>query len=302
MALPFSSEMATKPTKIMGRVPTFSGDRLIFPSWKQLVKLHLEVDFCACSAMVRFAAVLGSLQGEAQQQAMVWLRARGASAPSAGEGPLMAQLDRLYDDPHRADNATTKLRTCAQDGRPFTDYLHEVELLCAEAGFIDNHQRLNYLVNGLGPALRRVWAESLKPQLSIDGRGPDYSRACQQLDQVDNDQRLCGGLSGAVREGLAGPAAAARAPGQAADPDVEMTDIAALRAEISQLRAERRPGPWQPQGPQRRPPRRRGSGDRSDSWRAKCRARGLCYTCGDKGHRAADCPEKQVDEGESGKA
>lgn len=259
---PTSTEMqpTSKPTKHLGPLATYDGNREELESWISQAKAKLEVDYGGCSEATRFFMVHNQLRGEASRQLQPWVQAITNTQHMTAQG-LIDQLRLSFGDPHSREKAQRKLHKLKQTNRPFMEYFTEYRKLVLEAGGSNwpDEIKKSYLEAGLSLELQRCMIGKSTSCESFE----DY---CNELKQA-SDQLEAFNLRNKGRNIWQNNTKPFKAPQGAKEDAMD----------------------WEPTT------RSQQSQGRHAKWVSKetlhyRKNAGLCLRCGNAGHRAANCP------------
>ena len=121
------------PTKHLGSLATYSGERDSLEPWLHQVEAKLAVDYVGCPETVKFFLVQNHLRDTAMKQMQPWI-ASVVGTGSMNVASFKAQLRQVFGDPHQKEKAQRKLRVLKQGNRRFTEFLVEFQRLLLEAG------------------------------------------------------------------------------------------------------------------------------------------------------------------------
>ena len=126
-------EQGGKPTKHLGPLATYDGEKAQLEPWISQVEAKITVDYSSCAEITRFYMVHNHLRGDASKQLQPWIRTvSGTNAMTVQN--LIQQLRSSFGDPHVKAKAQRKLHKLEQKNRPFTEHFTEFRKLMLEAG------------------------------------------------------------------------------------------------------------------------------------------------------------------------
>jgi len=126
-------EREKEPTKQLGPLPEYEGDREELEQWLSQARYKLEVDYAECSEKVKYLAIHNKLRGEAATQLAPWFKVVAGMKDEVAE-KIFNQLELSFGDPHKKEKAARKLHHLRQGNRPFMEYFVEYRRLVMEAG------------------------------------------------------------------------------------------------------------------------------------------------------------------------
>jgi hypothetical protein len=260
-----------KPTKILGELPEYHGERDTLEPWIGQATAKVNTDYVGCSDAVKFEVVANRLRNKALLQMSAWLASQRKGRTQSFSG-LIEQLRVVFGDPHRKERALRNLVTLRQTNKSFTEYFVKFQTLLAEAGGSqwDDVIKKSYLERGISVELssRMVGLTSLSQSF-----GEYVSKLQLVSDQLD-----------------AHTARAHASNWRRAAPIPTTVPIAASAPAVPDAMD------WEPTPAARAATARpvANSGARA-KWVAKeeldrRRSAGLCLRCGASGHRIKECP------------
>lgn len=177
---PSSGSLDTKPTKHLGPLATYDGNREQLEPWISQAEAKLHVDYAMCSNATQFFMIHNQLRGEASRQLQPWVQAIANTEHMTAQA-LLDQLRLSFGDPHVKEKAKRKLHRLKQASRPFGEYFTEYRKLVLEAGgtYWPDEIKKSYLEAGL----------SLELQQSMIGRSTkdeSFEQYCSQLKQASD--------------------------------------------------------------------------------------------------------------------
>lgn len=134
-----------QPTKILGPLSEYDGNRDTLDAWIHQARGKLRVDYAACDEATKFYAVYNRLRDEAMRQLQPWVQLMeeqdaisantigpAYQSPATVEG-LFNQLLLSFGDPHRKEKAQRKLYRLRQGNRPFSEFFVDFQKLLLES-------------------------------------------------------------------------------------------------------------------------------------------------------------------------
>ena len=247
----------------------FSGDRADFPRFRSQVLLKMSTNhdrYPTQASKVQFTQ--GLLKGNAYYQIYDHIQKDG-TADFKTLNEMLDYLEKMMGDPDKKNNAQRALRQLRQKNRSFADYHAEFQRVARETGFNDDSKR-SALMEGLSQELSQV--------LSYQANPPDsLPELIQLLQKLDNN------LATLQAKTRSTPARATKytpnptAPRSPAPTTVIQSPnpFANDPIDLNNSRSRQTRGPLTPEEKPRR------------------YLNGLCMYCGEKGHKAAICPNRK---------
>jgi hypothetical protein len=274
----------TEPTKQLGPLPEYDGDRDELEQWLSQAKYKLEVDYAKCSERVKYLAIHNKLRGDAATQLAPWFKAVAGTKDEAAE-KIFDQLELSFGDPHKKEKAARKLHQLRQGNKPFTEYFVEYRRLVMEAGGANwpEDVKKSYLRAGLSRELQELMIGRENPDHDFGGFCNELKRISDQAEAFQQRNRQFRRNEGNQRP--------PRNP-----PVPTTTNTTTSASTQDQAQAAPRGGAldamdWQPSGPASIANARRAkwvSREELD----KRRKEGRCIRCGANNHLQKDCPYK----------
>src|SRR6266480_8083413 len=148
-------EKEKEPTKQLGPLPEYDGDREELEQWLSQARHKLETDYAGCSEKVKYLAIHNKLRGDAATQLIPWFKAVAGTKDETAEN-IFGQLELSFGDPHKKEKAARKLHHLRQGNRPFMEYFVEYRRLIMEAGGTNwpSDVKKSYLRAGLSRELQ----------------------------------------------------------------------------------------------------------------------------------------------------
>jgi hypothetical protein len=258
-----------RPTKHLGPLAEYSGDRAFLEPWIAQAEAKLMVDYVECNEITKFFMLHNRLRGEAAHQLQPWIQAVASSA-SATAGSLIDQLRLSFGDPHIKEKAQRKLHNLKQNNKPFMEYFTAYRKLVLEAGGTNwpDEIKKSYLEAGLNREL----------QQSMIGQGykQSFEEYCQELKRVSDQLEAFNLRNGSSVRSFTQKA---RAIPQSAPLSIQNPQTDAMD--------------WEPTNAVRVTT----SSAQRAKWVEKSeidarRSSGRCLRCGTNTHRVAQCPYK----------
>jgi hypothetical protein len=262
-----------KPTKILGELPEYHGERDKLEPWIGQATAKINTDYMGCSDAVKFEVVANRLRNKALLQMSAWLAAERKGGTQSFK-KLIKQLRTVFGDPHRKERALRDLAALRQTNKSFTEYFVRFQTLLAEAGGNqwDDMIKKSYLERGISVELssRMIGCTSLS----------------QSFEEFVSKLQL-------VSDQLEAHNARAQASNWHRTLPVTPATITPVAASAPALDVME----WEPTSsarPATARPTTVKSGARA-KWVAKeeldrRRSAGLCLRCGASGHRIKECP------------
>jgi hypothetical protein len=151
-----SEELTRRPRPKLPDVPSFSGKRSEWRSWKNRMTTKLRVDKLAIGNPIdHFAYIEACLEDNAAKMVLAFVeeaRLNKREDPDA----FMTYMDNVYGDSNAEERANNKLNTMSQGKEAFTTFLPKFERTLAEAGGNqwNDHVKINTLKRMLNQELR----------------------------------------------------------------------------------------------------------------------------------------------------
>ncbi|KAF4301592.1 hypothetical protein GTA08_BOTSDO10549 [Botryosphaeria dothidea] len=277
---PTSHPTKTGPTKNLGPLAEFSGNREELEPWIAQAQAKLVVDYTSCTEATKFFMLHNRLRGEAARQLQPWVQA-STNTTSMTAQCLLDQLRLSFGDPHVQEKAQRKLHKLRQTNKPFMEYFTEFRKLVLEAGGTNWPDEIlkAYLEAGLSQELQRSMIGLGNTSQSFEDYCTELKRVSDQLEAFNlrnTGKKPQQGWQqdwwrGQNKVGSAG--STGRQPGSKPKPTTPQQD-----------KME-----WEPTGPARAAQGRRVKWvDEQEMQRRK--DEGRCLRCGDSMHRVAQCP------------
>ncbi|KAI0995915.1 hypothetical protein K3495_g12267 [Podosphaera aphanis] len=242
----------------------FSGLKKDFPSWKEsvLLKLNVNADHYPTDQS-KMALIYSLLNPESRTHIRPWLSEGVLTYPSLAD--MWTHLTTLFDDPNASRDAAARLHSNYQKKRPFSSWIADIRRDALLAGYDTNSLQLrNLVLLNMSVELKRA----LIHERDIDSL--NFDQAVSRLQDIDNRQRsLAEFLSRGNRRDLPGPSVQSSNPPVNSAANAVHGDPMDLSGAVAQ-----------PRGPL------------SQEERDRRRRNGLCYYCGEPGHKSGGCPRK----------
>lgn len=208
--------------------------------------------------------VYSRMNSESRTHLQNWVQDGSLLFPSLAH--MMDQLTNIFGDPHRARDAASRLHSNAQKNKSFGTWIAEIRRDAAIAGYESNSRYLRDLIfNKLSLELKKAMIHER------DIEYLDFDEAASRLQDIENRLRSCANAefrpsfrSGVSNQPIAYPEPAVHPISSRASGDP--MDLSATM-------------------PQKK-------GNLSQDERERRRRLGLCYYCGEIGHRSFECPKK----------
>jgi len=177
------AQLSGKPTKHLGSLATYDGNREELESWISQAEAKLQVDYGECSEATRFFMVHNQLRGEASRQLQPWVQAVVNTQHMTAQG-LIGQLRLSFGDPHSKEKAQRKLHKLKQTNRSFTEYFTEFRKLILEAGGSNwpDEIKKSYLEAGLSLELQQCMIGKRTGNESFEDYCNELKQASDQLE------------------------------------------------------------------------------------------------------------------------
>lgn len=169
-----------KPTKNLGPLAEFSGNRDELEPWIAQAQAKLAVDYTSCTEATKFFMLHNRLRGEAARQLQPWVQA-SINTTSMTAQCLLDQLRLSFGDPHVQEKAQRKLHKLRQTNKPFMEYFTEFRKLVLEAGGTNWPDEIlkAYLEVGLSQELQRS-------MIGLGSTSQSFEDYCTELKRVSD--------------------------------------------------------------------------------------------------------------------
>lgn len=268
------AQIAGKPTKHLGPLATYDGDREGLESWISQAQAKLHVDYADCSETTKFFMIHNQLRGEASRQLQPWVQAVTHTQNMTAQG-LISQLRLSFGDPHSKEKAQRKLHKLKQANRSFMEYFTEYRKLLLEAGGSDwpDEIRKSYLEAGLSLELQRCMIGKNAGNESFEDYCNELKQASDQLEAFNLRNKGIWRSNHTIQRGTT--------PGK--------QGIMTLPQEAGADRMD-----WEPSKPLRTLRAAIETNGRRATWvspetLAYRREKSLCLRCGNQNHIVRDC-------------
>jgi DNA-binding protein H-NS len=152
-------ERPRRTKHILPDPPKFNGTRSEYEGWKSLIKDKIEVDGEVIgSNRNQFIYVSSRLEGTGLQLPLTFIKVN-RDTPDASAASILAYLDGIFGDRHKAQRAVETLRTMRQSPRElFSAFLPRFEKALADAGGMawPDEAKRSHLDGALAFELRRL--------------------------------------------------------------------------------------------------------------------------------------------------
>ncbi|KAI0992271.1 hypothetical protein K3495_g15915, partial [Podosphaera aphanis] len=243
----------------------FSGDKKDFYNWKESIMMKIKGNSDHYpTEQSRMIYAYSRLNSDSKTHLQTWIQDGTFLFPSFTH--MMDQLTVIFGDPNRVRDAASRLHSNPQKNKHFSTWIAEIRRDAAIAGYESNSRYLKDLVlNNMSLELKRA----LVHEREIDFLG--FNETVSRLQDVENRLRSYANAESRYRFRFTGPAQppiVSRISTQPPSPSV-VDDPMDLSATVAQKR-----------------------GPISQDERERRRRLGLCYYCGEQGHRSFECPKR----------
>lgn len=169
-----------KPTKNLGPLAEFTGNRDELEPWIAQAQAKLAVDYTNCTETTKFFMLHNRLRGEAARQLQPWVQASVDTSNMTAQC-LLDQLRLSFGDPHVQEKAQRGLHKLRQTNKPFMEYFTEFRKLVLEAGgthWPDGILKA-YLEAGLSQELQRS-------MIGLGSTSQSFEDYCTELKRVSD--------------------------------------------------------------------------------------------------------------------
>jgi hypothetical protein len=283
MAQQMKKEKEKEPTKQLGPLPEYDGNREELDQWLSQARHKLEVDYAECSEKVKYLAIHNKLRGDAAAQLAPWFKAVKGMKDEVAER-IFDQLELSFGDPHKKEKAARKLHHLRQGNRSFMEYFVEYRRLIMEAGGASwpEDVKKSYLRAGINRELQEL-------MIGRENSDQGFESYCDELKRISDQAEAFQQRNRQFRrnEGNQRPPRNPTTPATTSTPTITRDQAPAAAA----------PGAapdtmdWQPSGPASIANARRAkwvSKEELDKRRKERR----CIRCGANNHLVKDCPYK----------
>ncbi len=273
-------EKENGPTKQLGTLPEYDGNREELEQWLSQARHKLEVDYAECSEKVKYLAIHNKLRGEAATQLAPWFKAVAGTKDEVAE-EIFAQLELSFGDPNKKEKAARKLHYLRQGNRSFMEYFVEYRHLIMEAGGADwpEDVKKSYLRAGLSRELQELMIGREDPSQNFADFCNELKRISDQAEAFQQRNRLFRRNDGNQRP-LRNPTVPTTTGANTRD-----QNMAALPGKTPDMMD------WKPSGPASIANARRAKWVSKEEL-GKRREERRCIRCGANNHLVKECPYK----------
>lgn len=258
------------PTKHLGPLAEYSGDREGLESWISQANAKLYVDYSNCSNVTKFFMLHNKLRGEAASQLQPWVQAvTGTDAVTPQD--WIQQLQLSFGDPHLKEKAQRKLHKLRQSQHSFMECFTEFRKLVLEAGGTcwPSAIKKSYLGAGLNQELQRS-------MIGLGSEEQSFEEYCSELKRVSDQLEAFNLRNRSLRVSRPLPTTTANY-----DSSSPVNRKAPLAAGNNME--------WEPTGSARIAQGRRAKWVSQEEMQ-KRKEQGDCYRCGASSHQVLHCP------------
>ncbi|GME38476.1 hypothetical protein GTA08_BOTSDO13145 [Neofusicoccum parvum] len=175
-----SHHTKTGPTKNLGPLAEYSGNRDELEPWIAQAQAKLAVDYVTCTEATKFFMLHNRLRGEAARQLQPWVQATTNTSSMTAQC-LLDQLRLSFGDPHVQEKAQRKLHKLRQTNKPFMEYFTEFRKLVLEAGGTHWPDEIlkTYLEAGLSQELQHS-------MIGLGSMSQSFEDYCTELKRVSD--------------------------------------------------------------------------------------------------------------------
>lgn len=266
----------SSPTKKLGPLAEYSGDREGLESWISQAHAKLLIDYAGCDEATMFFMLHNKLRGEAARQLQPWVQAVVNTTQMSARN-LITQLELSFGDPHQKEKAQRKLHKMRQNQRSFMEYFTEFRKLVLEAGGTNwpDTIKKSYLEAGLNHELQRSMIGQGSNMQSFEDYCTELKRVSDQLEAFNlrnrNLTRTSYHLPSSTTKSYYGNNLV---PRRAPSPVLEKMD-------------------WEPTNATKVAQGRRAKWVNQEELQ-KRKEKGDCYRCGASDHRVLLCPYQKA--------
>lgn len=269
----------TKPR--LPNPPQFEDSKSEYPIWKRKMsaKLAIDSDFIGTDAPSRANYVLAYLSGEAAKYADHFVSKVNTQGEALTPEALFQHLDSRYDDPHVKQQALDEYGRKKMGNTPFPEFISEMERLMSEAGIDhwDDEAKVFSVSSKLSNEMQQL---SVGPIATLRPKTWDEHKS---LWHSLWNQYSSAKLNGVYKYTLSGARAASaqqsKRKTRSQSPPVQMQVSGQTDDRMDWTHTNRA-------GTQDNRPKADRVGRKELDAR---KAAGVCITCGNKGHWAAQC-------------
>lgn len=124
---------AGRPSKVLPELGVYEGSREGLDAWEDQARNKMSIDYSRCSEQTKLFAVWSKVGGRAAEQMTPWFKNHREDEGTTYKD-LLQQLETIYGDPHREENARRQIYTLRQKGQSFQDFFAEFDRMLQLAG------------------------------------------------------------------------------------------------------------------------------------------------------------------------